>query len=411
MGGASSSLWQNRPFLHLWIAQLVSGAGTSITNVALPLTAVLMLGATPAQMGLLGVASSLPNLLFGMPAGVWVDRTRRRPVLIRADLGRAVLLGSIPAAASFGHLTFLQLWVVAFLAGILTVFFQIASIAVLPSLVTKSQMVEANSKLSIGDSVISIAGAGLAGGLVQILGAPKAIIADAMSYVLSALSLRGLGECERSQAGGRRNIWGETVEGVRELLATPLLRVLTLTSSIGMLAGAMQSTVLLLFLARDLGLSPTVIGLVLACGGAGSLLGAMCAGRTAGRIGTGPSMILGKFLWAIGGLLVPLAGLTGGGLPLVIMGQLLLGFGTTLYLVNQVSLRQTLTPSRLLGRVTASRRFLLFGAASVGAALGGFLGEVIGLRETLLVGVVALGLELVILARSSQLSAFSRQQS
>src|SRR5262245_5400811 len=238
--GTPSNLWQNRSFLRLWLAQVISSAGTAITNVALPLTAVLVLDATPAQMGLLGMAGSLPNLLFGLIAGVWVDRTRRRPVLVGADIGRAILLVSIPVAAWLSHVTFLHLWIVAFCAGSLTVFFQIASIAVLPALVTKTQLVEANSKLSISDSVILIAGPGVAGGLVQLLSAPKAILVDAVSYLLSAVTLGGIGAAEPRPAPRHGAIWSEIGEGVRELVGTPLLKVLTITSSLGLLAASVQ---------------------------------------------------------------------------------------------------------------------------------------------------------------------------
>ncbi len=397
MGETVSSLWRNRSFLRLWIAQIVSNVGTSITNVALPLTAVLVLGATPAQMGVLGIAGSLPNLVFGLFAGVWVDRTRRRPILVGADLGRALLLGSIPVAALLGRLTFLQLWIVGFLAGSLTVFFQIASIAMLPSLVARTQLVEANSKLSVTDSVTAIAGPSLAGGLIQLLGAPKAIIADAVSYVLSALSLGGIGASEPRRVRERGNLWIEVGAGIHELVGTPLLRVLTLTSSVGTLAAAMQGAVLILFLARELRFTPAVIGLVFAAGGGGSLLGALCAGRVARRIGIGRTLTLGKLFWFIGAVVVPLAG---SNLPFVAIGQLLAGIGTTIYIVNQISLRQALTPVGLLGRVTAARRFLLFGTASVGSLLGGFLGGTIGLRPTLLVGAATLGVELALVVFS-----------
>src|SRR5262245_42914294 len=331
-----SNLWHNRSFLRLWLAQVISNAGTAITNVALPLTAVLVLGATPAQMGLLGMAGSLPNLLFGLVAGVWVDRTRRRPVLVGADLGRAVLLGSIPLAAWLGHVTFLHLWIVAFCAGSLTVFFQIASIAVLPALVTKTQLVEANSKLSISDSVLSIAGPGVAGGLVQLLSAPKAILVDAVSYVLSALTLGGIGAAEPRPTQRRGTMWSEIGEGMRELVGTPLLKALTATSSLGMLAGSVQSTVLVLFLARELNFTPAVIGLVFACGGVGSLVGAMSAGVAARRLRVGPTLVLGKSLWIVGSLLVALAGLLGQELALVAVGEVLIGGGTTIYFVNQL---------------------------------------------------------------------------
>src|SRR5918997_3745420 len=179
---AAGSLWRNGSFVRLWFAQTVSNAGSQITYVALPLTAVLVLGATPAQMGLLGIASRAPNLLFDLFAGVWVDRTRRRPILVGADLGRALLIGTIPVAALLGYLTFAQLYIVAFAVGTLAGFFSLASISLLPSLVKGQQLVEANSKLAITDSVMTIAGPSLAGGLVQLIGAPRAIIVDAISY-------------------------------------------------------------------------------------------------------------------------------------------------------------------------------------------------------------------------------------
>jgi len=213
---------------------------------------VVAIGATPAQMGLLGMAGSLPNLLFGLIAGVWVDRTRRRPLLVWADIGRALLLGSIPIAAWWGQVTFVHLWVVAFLAGTLTVFFQITAIAILPAIVTKTQLVEANSKLSMSDAVIALAGPGVAGGLVQVLSAPKAILVDAISYLLSALALGGIGMAEPTPTRSRKTLLGEIGEGIRELIGTPLLRILTVTSSIGTPAVAVQNTVLMLFLVHEL---------------------------------------------------------------------------------------------------------------------------------------------------------------
>lgn len=181
---SSTSLWRNPSFIRLWFAQAVSSAGSQVTAIALPLTAVLVLGATPVQMGYLGIASRAPSLLFDLFAGVWVDRTRRRPILISADLGRALLIGTIPIAALFGYLTFAQLYLVAFVVGTLTAFFSLASISILPSLVKGEQLVDANSKLAATDSVLSIAAPSAAGGLVQLIGAPKALIADALSYLL-----------------------------------------------------------------------------------------------------------------------------------------------------------------------------------------------------------------------------------
>ncbi|MYH63767.1 MAG: MFS transporter, partial [Caldilineaceae bacterium SB0675_bin_29] len=290
----SDSLWRNRSFTRLWVAHVTSGAGTAITNVALPLAAVLVLGATPTQMGLLAAAGSLPNLLFGLLAGVWVDRVRRKPILIWADIGRSLLLVTIPVAAWLGQLSFLQIWLVTFATGTLTVFFQIAAISVLPALVEKGNLVEANSKLSTSDAVIAIAGPAAAGGLVQLFSAPRAILVDAFSYLLSAIALGGVAEEEPQPASqpdrddapeavhGIRaaavSIGREVGEGVFELLRTPLLSVLTITSSLGMLAGSISAAVQMLFLVNQLNFTPSIIGIVAACSGIGSLAGAMLAG-------------------------------------------------------------------------------------------------------------------------------------
>lgn len=384
-----TSLWRNGSFMRLWFAQAVSNAGAQITNLALPLTAVLALGATPAQMGALGVASSLPNLFFGLLAGVWVDRVRRRPILVGADLGRAVLLATIPAAALLGSLTFAHLYAVAFASATLGLFFTIASVAVLPSVVRRDQLVEANSKLAASDSVLAIVGPSGAGALVQLLSAPKAIVVDAVSYVLSALALRGVGVSEEPPGRERRgSLRAEIGEGIRELVRTPLLRALTVAATVGVFGAAVQSTVLLLFFTRELGLAPAAIGLVYAAAGVGGLLGALAAGRVARRIGTGPSVILGESLWAVSALLVPLAGVAGPALAPIVAAQVATGVGGAIWSVNQMSLRQHLTPVRLLGRVTAARRFLLFGAAPLGSVLGGVLGGRVGLRATLLVGAI-----------------------
>ena len=410
----SGPLWRNRAFTRLWIAHVASGAGTAVTNVALPLAAVLVLGATPAQMGLLAAAASLPNLLFGLLAGVWVDRVPRRPILVWSDLGRALLLLSIPAAAWLGQLSFSHIWIVAFAVGSLTVFFQIAAISVLPALVKKSQLVDANSKLSSSEAVIAIAGPAAAGGLVQLFSAPRTILLDALSYLLSALALRGLKE-EEPQAATQRNdeesaagfrsaallIYKEVGEGMNELLRTPLLRTLTATSSLGMLAGSISAAVQMLFLVDQLQFTPTVIGIVAASGGVGSLIGALLAGNLARVLRAGKTLVLGKLLWIAGSLLLAGADLTGFDLAAAGVARALVGFGSAIYFVNQVSLRQAITSVRLLGRVTAARRFLLFGAATVGAFIGGALGETIGLRATLLTASAALLVELALLMLST----------
>jgi Na+/melibiose symporter-like transporter len=388
---AAPSLWRNRAFLRLWFAGIVSGVGGQVTALALPLTAVVALDATPADMGLLRGAGIVPDLLLVLFAGVWVDRVRRQTILIGAELGHALLLGSIPLAVLAGGPTLPHLWFVAFAVGTLAVFASLASISILPALVPKAQLVEANSRMTVTGAVLTIAGPNVAGGLVQLVGAPKAILVDAVSHVLSALSLRGVGRSEvvERRAGGT-STWQEIGEGVRELVRTPLLRSLTLSISVGAFGLGMQSTVQLLFLVNELGFSPALVGVAAGCGGAGSLVGAALAARAARRLGTGPTIVLGNAVWAAGGLIVPLAGLGGGDLLVVAAGQAVASAGGSLWGVTQMSLRQAITPVGLFARATAARRIPMSGMQLAGAMLGGVLGGAIGLRATLVVG--ALGL-------------------
>lgn len=393
-----TGIWRNVSFVRLWVAQAVSNAGSQITAVALPLTAVVVLGATPAQMAVLGIASRAPGLLFDLFAGVWVDRTRRRPILVGADLGRALLLATIPLAAFFGALSLVQLYVVAFLTSTLTSCFTLASISILPSLVRHEQLVQANSALAVSDSVVQIAGPGMAGGLVQLVGAPKAIIADALSFLASALALKGIRVAEQPPSrAGRRSVWAEIGEGIRELVRTPVLRALAVSVGVGTAGLAMQETVLLIYLTRELGFSPTMIGLVYGFGGAGALVGASFAGRVARRLGVGPAIVAGNLLWALGVLVVPFAGAS---VVLIAGGEFVARLGATVWSVNQMSLRQQITPVGLFARATAARRVLLFGMQIAGATLGGVLGTIAGSRATLIVGAAVMLLSVVLIWRS-----------
>jgi hypothetical protein len=373
--------------MRLWVAQIVSSAGSRVTGLALPLTAVLLLQATPAQMAVLGVAAQLPNFLFGLFAGVWVDRRRRRPVLVGSDLARALLLATIPAAALFGHISFVQLWLVAFAVAALSMTFQLASVAILPSLVPHDQLVEANSRLSTSDAVLSIAGPGLAGGLIQLTSAPKAILADAASYLLSALALFGIGSNERIAASAtpRQTVWADIVEGVHALQQTPTLRALTVFLAVGMIGWAAQGAVSLIFLVRNLGFSPATLGLIGACDGVAALTASASIGRITHRIGIGQTVILGSALGIVTDLLLPLAAFVPGqvSLPVIIVAKMVAGVSVVCTTVPALSLRQAVTPPHLLARVTATRRFVIFAAALAGSAAGGYLGTVFGIVPVL----------------------------
>ena len=382
-------LWWNADFLRLWLAQTISFLGTGITGLALPLTAALTLGATPVQMGLLGALQYLPQLLVGLFAGVWVDRLRRRPILIGADLGRAVLLASIPLVALVGALRLEYLYAVTFLTGVLTVFFDVAYLAFLPSLVQREQLVEANSKLEVSRSVAQIAGPSLGGALVQLLTAPLAILLDAISFLTSALFLTGIRAPEsRPTAPDRRpSLWGEIGEGLRTVVGHPLHRAMVGFVSTFNFFGQAMTALYVLYATRDLGIEPAVLGAILALFGPGALLGTLVVGPATQRFGLGPALVGAALLAGGANLLVPLASRpTILAVALLAAAQFLMGLATPILAVNLVSLRQAITPDNLQGRVNATLRVLGWSTLPLGALLGGTLGETIGLQPTLIVG-------------------------
>lgn len=389
------SLWRHPDFRRLWLGQTVSGFGSAITGVALPLTAVVILGATPGQMGLLGAAGSLPALLFGLVVGVWVDRVRRRPLLIVSEVGRGLLLASIPLLALLHLLSMPHLYVIAFLLGTLSLFFDIAITSFLPSLLPREQLVEGNSKLQISGSLASIAGPGLAGLLIQLITAPFAIMLDALSYLFSAANLLFIRSVELPHASSQdnRRLGHELAEGIRFVLHEPSIRAMTLGSALGSLAVSMQGVVYIIFLTRELRMEPFWIGIIFGSIGVASLLGAVAAHRIAGQIGPGTAVIVGTFLGLVGMLLIPLSPASPKlAIPFLIMAQVFSGIGQPIYSISQLSLRQALTPDRLLGRVNASRRFIVFGISPIGALAGGLLGQWLELRATLAVAGAVMGL-------------------
>jgi MFS family permease len=395
------SLWKNPDFARLWFAQVISTAGTTVTGLALPITAIVILHAGPGQMSLLNIAGFAPNLAFGLFAGVWVDRARRRPILIGADLGRALLLATVPLAAILGVVTFAQLAVVAFAIGTLSACSSLAAVAILPAIVPREQLVAANSRLATTDAALALAAPTVAGGLIQLVGAPRAILADALSYLGSALTLRRLRAVEEpTPVGGRATVWREMGAGLRELVRTPALRALTVAVSVGTFGTAMQGVASGLFLINDLHLTPALLGLLGACGGAGSLLGAAGAERATHRLGVGPTIVLGQLVWAAGALVAPFAQPGPALVPLVGTGVAIAGFGGALWGVSQITLRQALTPQRLFARTTAARRLPMFGMQIAGAALGGILGSAVGLRQTLILGGLGLVTATLLLALS-----------
>ncbi|HEY8291581.1 MAG TPA: MFS transporter, partial [Thermomicrobiales bacterium] len=386
-----TGLWRHANFLRLWTGQTISQFGSQITLLALPLAAALTLHATPAEMGILSAAETAPFLLVGLFAGVWVDRLHRRPILLITDFARGVLLLAIPLAALLGALTIGLLYAVAFLVGILTVFFDVAYQSFLPALVGRAQLVEGNSKLEVSRSAAQIAGPGAAGGLVQLVTAPIAIVVDAASFFISALFLVFVRVPEPAPAPriAGRSIWREIGEGLRVVVHNPLLRAIAGSTATSNLGGNIAQAILILYLTRPLGLGAGVIGVIFATGSVGFLCAALLAERIAGRFGLGPAIVGSIAVGALGALLIPIAQRPAGfAIPLLIASQFILGGSGTVYNINQVSLRQAITPDHLLGRMNATMRFIVWGTLPIGALIGGVLGGAIGLRPTLIVGAV-----------------------
>ncbi len=386
-------LWRHSNFRRLWAGQTVSQLGSTITREALPYTAILALGASPLQMGLLGAAGAAPLLLLGLFAGVWVDRMPRRPLMIAADVGRALLLLSIPLAYLLGALRIEQLYLIAALTGILTVFFNVAYHALLPALVERDQLVEANSKLSISESLAEIAGPPLGGALVQMISGPITLLLDALSFVASALSLLRMRVAEppATPPAEQPHILRDLTTGLQAIWNSPLLRAFAGSAIIRNFFGWFFGAIYGLYAIRVLGLGTATLGLVVACGGIGGFLGAALVGPLTRRWGIGP-IIVGALLidaaasgltWLAGGLL-PLA------VPLLIASQLIGDGAMIVALIAERSLRQAITPDRQLGRVNASMNVLSEGIGTLGLLAGGVLAEAIGLRPT--AGVAVLGI-------------------
>lgn len=382
------SLWRHRDFMLLWGGETVSHVGTQVSMLALPLVAITVLDVTPFQMGLLTAAETLAFLLVGLPAGAWLDRTRRRPVMLAADVARGLLLASVPLAWWAGVLTFAQLIVVALLVGFATVFFDVAYQSYLPSLVGRSLLVDGNGKLESTRALAHIGGPALGGGLVQLLGATTAVVVDSISYFLSALALKAIRTREpEPEPAEQPRLRNQIAEGLRFVLRHRLLRPITACTGTSNFFSGMTAAVIVIFFSRDLGLSAGTIGLLFAAGGIGGVLGAMTTSWWTRRVGQARTIWLVGIFTFPGALLVPLAE-PGWKVILIVVADVLIGYGVVVYNVAQVSFRQAITPDRLLGRMNASIRFLVWGTMPLGGLAGGALGELIGVRETLWVAAI-----------------------
>jgi hypothetical protein len=381
---ARGMLFRHRDFRFLWAGESVSELGSQVSLLAIPLVAVRALHATTFEIGALTAASTAAFLLVGLPAGVWVDRLRRRRVMIASDLGRILALGSVPVAYALGRLGLLQLFLVSLFSGVLTVFFDIAYQSYLPSLVGREHLVEGNAKLAGSAQVAQIAGPSAAGGLVQAIGGAYAVAIDAVSFLVSAAAVGAIGTPEPTPEvprDGRQRLRHGIGEGLRFVWGHPLLRAITATTASANLFSGIQAAVEIVFLVRVIHVAPAIIGLLFGAGSAGGLLAALVASPVARGVGGARATFVG-ILATAGGLLMPL---TSGGIGVLLFagGLFVSSFGVVVYNISQVSFRQRLCPERLLGRMNATIRFVVSGVLPIGALAGGVVGTAIGLRPSL----------------------------
>jgi MFS family permease len=400
----SASLWRNADFRRLWAGQTISELGSVVTRTAIPLVAVLVLAAGPLQMAFLVVSASLGVLFVGLFAGAWVDRLRRRPILIWADGIRAVLLFSIPAAYLAGVLRIEQLYLVVFVEGCLGALFDAAYPAYVPSLIGVDRVVEGNSKLATSSSLAEIGGPGLAGGLVQAIGAPLAIFVDAISFIVSAISLVLIRsrEPQRPPRMSATPIRLEILEGLRLVRRHAVLVPLTLRSIIAHIAGSFYGVLYTIYLIEDLHLSAFLLGVVVSAGGLGSLVGSFFASRVIARFGFGPALIGTAVGASIIGVLTPLAG---GPLllaTLMVFLPQLIGDGLqTIEGVAELSLIQGVIPDRILGRVNATLEVFSHGIAyPLGALVAAALAGWIGVRGVIAIGWAGMAVSILLLVFS-----------
>ena len=404
----SGGLWRHGDFLKLWAGETISQFGSTIDDIAFPLVAILVLDASAFEVAVLGTVLFLPFILFTLPAGVWVDRLPRRPVLIIGDFGRAALYATVPIAYVADVLTLWQLYVVGFLVGAFQVFFDVAYQSYLPSLVDRDQIIEGNSKFEISRSAAQISGPGLGGILVEILTAPYAVLVDALSFLASGLFILRIRKPEERPEratnvdGTNTSFWQDIKEGLRFVLGNPNLRAQAGCTGTSNFFFSLGFAIYLVFAVRELGLSPGLIGVVFSVGAVGSLVAAFAAMRLSRRFGIGPTTIAVTLLQAPAFLTVAFAPEGNAALPFLIVSQLVLGFTLVTYNIVQVSYRQAICPARLQGRMNSAMRFIVWGTIPLGTLAGGALASWVGLRETIAIGAIGSGVSFLWILLSPQ---------
>ena len=387
----TGGLWRHADFLKLWSAETVSQFGSQVTGLALPLVAVLVIEASAFEVSALVVIEFLPFILFAIPAGVWIDRLKRKPILVIADIGRAALLGSIPIAYAFDVLTLGQLYVVGFFVGICTVFFDVSYQSYLPSLVARERLVEGNSKLEVSRSAAQIGGPGLAGALIGIIGAPVAVLLDAISFLFSAAFLFAIRKPEvlpeREEGAPRPSMFKEAKEGLGYVLGNRYLRAISICTGTSNFFWSMGGAILIVYAVRELDMSPALIGIVFSLANIGPLIAALTTNKVFERIGVGPTILYTAIGFSMAAFFYPLAPQDFPA-PFFIAGGIIGGYASVAYNITQVSFRQAICPERMQGRMNSVIRFMVWGTMPIGALLGGALGTWIGLRPAIWVAAI-----------------------
>jgi len=378
-------LWRHLDFRRLWIGETVSQFGTMISQLALPLVAILVVHASTFQVGLLSAFQTVAFAVISLPVGAWVERMRFRHVLIAGDLVRAAALASIPVTRLAGALTIWQLYAVALVTGVSTVFFDVAYQSYLPLLIGRAQLVDGNAKLQASESVSQLAGPSVGGLLIQVLTAPIAVLIDAASFLWSAAWVTAIRSREpKPERTPDRHLRREIGDGLRFVVGNPMLRAIAICTGSSNLFSSMSMAVFYVLLARDLHVSPGLIGLITSASALGGLTGALVAARFARRAGQGPAIWISVAVTEPLSFVIPFVR-HDWTLVLLAVAMTAVSFGGVVYNITQVSFRQGLCPLTLLGRMNATMRFLVWGTLPVGSLLGGVLGTAIGVRETLFV--------------------------
>jgi MFS family permease len=406
-------LWRHNDFIRLWAGESVEWLSDSVTSLAVPTIAILMFNAGPFEMGVLSALGNVAYPLLGLFAGVMVDRWRRRPVLVWTNIMQTVALGSIPAAFFLGILSLYQLFIVALVMSVTTVFFSVAYQAYLPTLIGREDLVEGNSKLETSRSAASVVSPVIAGGLIQWLGAAPSIAVDAFSTLFAAIAILSIKKHEPPPSPeAERRFRRELKDGVKVVTENPTLRSLAAATSILNVGNSIFIAVFFLFIYNQLKLSPEVAGITLGVGGIGFVIGAVAAPKVVKRLGFGPALTVGLLINGVG-LLAVQASAYGPAPVLLAALWLLTNIGLPIYNINQVSFRQTIVPDKLQGRMNATMRTLGYGAATIGALTGGLIGAQYGILTAMTTGaaISVLSVPFIHLGPLGRLNTYHKPQS